>query len=247
MTTRLRRGKGRLPVDLDEIEEIDDLHRAQKGLIGGDPYKRHANNPLVPPEPEPWFCVAQASPEHWKRLRRFLQEAPVEVEIGAGDGRFILEWAERHPERHFLAFEIRPKLVKRIYEGLKARGLSNLWVCDDDARGVLLDIVPPSTVDVVHILMPDPWWKKRQAKRRLISSYMLDVIATVLRPGGIFRFETDVEGFPELVDALVERHPAFAPHDPSLGERFADAPLSSRQRWCVEHGVPIFRRYYRRL
>ncbi len=242
--TRLRRGKGKLDVDLDEVRHVDALHRAGHGLIGGDPYKRHARNPLVPPEPAPWFCVAQASPAHWRRLRRFLLEAPVEVEIGAGDGRFILNWAERHPNRHFLAFEIRPKHVKRIYSGIVERGLDNLWVCDDDARGVLLDIVPPGTVEVVHLLMPDPWWKKRQARRRLVSPYMLDVLATVLKPGGIFRFETDVEGYPELVDALIADHPAFAPHDPDLAERFADAPLTSRQLWCAEHGVPVQRRYY---
>ncbi|MDQ7028575.1 MAG: hypothetical protein Q9O62_01725 [Ardenticatenia bacterium] len=244
--TRLRRGRGKLAVDPEELRQIDALHRAGEGLIGGDPYKRHARNSLVPPEPAPWFCVAQASPAHWRRLRRFLLEAPVEIEIGAGDGRFILEWAEQHPDRHFLAFEIRLKHVKRVYAGVVERGLDNLWVCDDDARGVLLNIVPSNTVEVVHLLMPDPWWKKRQARRRLISPYMLDVLAAVLKPGGIFRFETDVEGYPELVDMLVADHPAFIPHNPALAERFRDAPLTSRQRWCEEHGVPVHRRYYTR-
>nr|WP_290669183.1 hypothetical protein [Ardenticatena sp.] len=242
----LRRGKGKLEIDWEEMESIEAEHRAGRGLFGGDPYLRHARNPHIPPEPARWFCLAHASEEHRARLRAFLTSAPVELEIGSGDGRFIVEWAAIYPDRHFLAFEVRGRLVHTMYRAIEERGLTNVWVCDDDARAAIPEIVPPATVDVVHILMPDPWWKQRHARRRLFSLHMLSILAQVLKPGGILRFESDVEGYPEVLDRLIERHPDFEPHDPALAERFANAPLTTRQQWCVEHGVPIFRRFYRR-
>lgn len=242
----LRRGKGVLEIDEARLKEVWEKQKEGKGLIGGDPRRRPRWVHPIPPEPAPWFRLGQSSPEHRERLVRFLTEAPAEIEIGAGSGHFILDWAEAHPDRHFLAFEVRWKFANKIYKKLVRRGLTNLWVSDDDARATIPEVVPDESIEVFHILMPDPWWRPKHQAKRIFSPWFVDVLARKLKPGGILRFETDVEGYPEFVEKLVTAHPLFEPHDPALGERFASATPTLRQQWCMERGIPIFRRYFRR-
>ena len=246
MPRDLRRGKGVLEVDLARLREVWEKQKEGKGLIGGDPRRRPRWVHPIPEEPAPWFRLGQSSPEHRARLVRFLTEAPAEIEIGAGSGHFILDWAEQHPDRHFLAFEVRWKFANKIYKKMVRRGITNLWVSDDDARATIPEVVPDESIEVFHILMPDPWWRPKHQAKRIFSPWFVDVLARKLKPGGILRFETDVEGYPEFVEALIADHPLFEGHDPTLAERFADATPTLRQQWCMERGIPIFRRYFRK-
>jgi tRNA (guanine-N7-)-methyltransferase len=243
----IRRGRGKSDLDPRQLAEIWlQQQREGKGLIGGDPARRPRWKHSAPPEPAPWYRHGLASPEHAQRLHEFLAAAPLEVEIGAGDGRFIVAWAQRHPNRHFLAFEVRWKYAHRMYERAQKRGLSNLWVSDNDARTVIPNLLPDESVEVFHILMPDPWWKPKHQAKRLLAPWFIGILARKLKPGGILRVETDVEGYPEFVEQIVTAHPLFAPHDAALGERFAQAEPTARQAWCMEKGYPIYRRYFRR-
>lgn len=246
MAREIRRGKGVLEIDEARLRKVWEEQKRGRGLIGGDPRRRPRWVHPIPEEPAPWFRLGQSSPEHRERLVRFLTEAPAEIEIGAGSGHFIVDWAQRHPDRHFLAFEVRWKYANKIYRKLTKRNLTNLWVSDDDARVTIPEVVPDESIDVFHILMPDPWWRPKHQAKRIFSPWFIDVLARKLKPGGILRFETDVEGYPEFVDRLVAEHPLLLPHNPDLGERFADATLTMRQQWCVEHHIPIFKRFYQR-
>lgn len=247
MPREIRRGRGKLELDLQRLRTAWERQEEGKGLIGGDPRRRPRWVHPIPEEPAPWFRFGQSSEAHRQRLVTFLTSAPAEIEIGAGSGHFIAGWARKHPERHFLVFEVRWKFANKTYKKTVGKGLTNVWVSDDDARVTIPEVVPDESIDVFHILMPDPWWRPKHQARRIFSPWFLDVLARKLRPGGILRFETDVEGYPEFVESLVADHPLFSDHRPHLGERFADAPLTLRQQWCVEHGVPIYKRFFQRL
>ncbi|NPA91959.1 MAG: hypothetical protein GXO55_11050 [Chloroflexi bacterium] len=246
MGREIRRGKGKLDVDWSRIREAWARQPEGKGLIGGDPRRRPRWVHPIPEEPAPWFRLGQSSPEHRERLVRFLLEAPAEIEIGAGSGHFIADWARKHPDRHFLVFEVRWKFARKVYKKTVEKGLTNVWVSDDDARVTIPEVVPDASIHVFHILMPDPWWRPKHQARRIFSPWFIDVLARKLVPGGIVRFETDVEGYPEFVEELFAQHPAFEPHNPELEALFADAQPTLRQQWCIEHGIPIFKRYFRR-
>jgi len=242
----MRRGKGKLNPDLTRLRTAWEQQAKGKGLLGGDPRRRPRWIHPRPEEPAPWFRFGQSSEEQRERLLLFLAEAPAEIEIGAGSGHFIAGWARRHPERRFLAFEVRWKFARKVYRKTVGSGLTNVWVSDDDARVTVPEIIADESIDVFHILMPDPWWRPKHQARRLFSPWFVDVLARKLKPGGILRFESDVEGYPEFVASLVEAHPSFDPHDPALAERFLDAPLTLRQQWCLERGIPVFKRFFRR-
>jgi len=243
----IRRGRGRLELDPAALDAVWAQQKKRgKGLIGGDPARRpHWKHPQ-PPEPAPWYRRGQSSSDHFQRLLVFLTAAPLEVEIGAGDGRFITAWARQHPQRHFFAFEVRWKYAHRMFERAQQMDLENLWISDNDARVALAEVFPDESVAVFHILMPDPWWKPKHQAKRLIAPWFVDILARKLRPGGILRVETDVEGYPEFVEAVVTQIPALSAHEPALAARFADAPPTTRQIWCREHGVPVYRRFFRK-
>jgi len=243
----IRRGRGKLtinPAELTETWRQQELHG--KGLIGGDPQRKPFWKRPQPPEPATWYRHDVASPAHRQRLRDFLTAAPLEIEIGAGDGRFIIAWAEQHPDRHFFAFEVRWKYARRMFERAQKHNLANLWVSDNDARIVIPDAIPDNSVEVFHILMPDPWWKPKHQAKRLIAPWFVRILARKLKPGGVLRVETDVEGYPDFVRTVVAEVPALMPDNAALASRFATAPPTTRQLWCREHNVPVYRLYFQK-
>ena len=237
-----RVGPGDFQTDTARLEHAVSHFDEGKGLIGGDPERRpHWLHPL-PPEPAPAFRLLQSSPDHLERLHRFFAQAPLEIEIGSGRGEFILDWAAQHPDRHFLAFEVKWKLMMRIAERAERRGLRNLWVSDDDARYDLPRLLAPGKVEVFHILFPDPWWKSKHQARRLFVPPFVRILASLLRPGGILRIATDVPDYAEHIRALIGDEPTLNLHQADLteqvAERFALATPTSRQVFCDEIGRP---------
>jgi len=231
-------GPDEFTVDEARLQRALGRYHEGKGLIGGDPRKRPRWLHPLPEEPAPAFRLLQSSPEHIERLKRFLLAAPLEVEIGSGPGDFILDRARKHPDRHFLSFEVKWKLVRDMVLQAQREDIDNLWASDDDARFDLPRLLPPNSVDVFHILFPDPWWKPRHQARRLFVPPFVDVLALLLKPGGILRAATDVPGYAEVMQEVVETHPDFLRHNPDLAAEFADAAPTSRQAFCDKIGRP---------
>ena len=231
-------GPDEFTVDEARLQRALERYHEGKGLIGGDPRKRPRWLHPLPPEPARAFRLLQSSPEHIQRLKRFLTAAPLEIEIGSGPGDFILDRAQKHPGRHFLAFEVKWKLVRDMTLRAQKRGIENLWVSDDDARFDLPRLLSPNSVDVFHILFPDPWWKPKHQARRLFTPPFVDALALLLKPGGVLRAATDVPGYADLMREVVEAHPDFLPHNPELAAQFADAAPTSRQAFCDKIGRP---------
>jgi tRNA (guanine-N7-)-methyltransferase len=121
----------------------------------------------------------------------FRNAEPVEIELGSGDGSFLVEYARLHPERSFLGVErLMGRIRKLDREGRRA-GLQNL-------RGVRVEcgyfteyLVPPESVAAFHIYFPDPWPKKRHAKNRLVQPRLADSLQRALTPTGSVFLRTD--------------------------------------------------------
>ncbi|HFQ95245.1 MAG TPA: hypothetical protein ENK30_01610 [Anaerolineae bacterium] len=239
-------GRDAFETDEARLQKALERYHEGKGLIGGDPRRRPRWIHPLPPEPAHAFRLMQSSPEHLERLRAFLAAAPLEVEIGSGPGDFILDWAKKHPHRHFLAFEVKWKLIRDMMKRMEEEGIENLWVSDDDARFDLPRLLQPNSVEVFHILFPDPWWKPKHQPRRLFVPPFVDVLALLLKPGGVLRAATDVPGYAEAMRNVVEAHPDFLPHNPDLAVRFADAAPTSRQAFCDEIGRPYQFLYFQK-
>ena len=120
----------------------------------------------------------------------FGNDHPIEIEVGMGKGKFIMELAGRHPDVNFIGIERYPSVLLRA---LKKRGeleLPNIYFLCVDARE-LSDIFAPGEVDRIYLNFSDPWPKDRHAKRRLTSPDFMRVYDAVLARDGRLEFKTD--------------------------------------------------------
>ncbi|MCO6452169.1 MAG: hypothetical protein J5I90_15415 [Caldilineales bacterium] len=238
MTNRTvyRVGPDSFETDFGRLQRNTERYDEGKGLIGGDPRRRPRWQHPLPPPPAQSFRLLSSDAATLSQMQASLGEGEIEVEIGSGRGEFILDWAAHHPQRRFLAFEVKLKLMRNITQRAARASLRNLWVSDDDARFDLPRLLPPQSVSVIHILFPDPWWKPKHQARRLFVTPFVDTLSDLLKPGGILRVATDVPGYGDAILALMSARADFLSHDPELSLQFQAAAPTSRQAYCDEVG-----------
>ncbi len=121
----------------------------------------------------------------------FAQAQPLEVELGAGDGSFMAQWAGAHPERNFLAVERLLGRLRKLDRKGQRLGLRNLRVMRIEASYFLEFLLPPASVTALHLYFPDPWPKRRHRKHRLVNEAFTLSAARALVPGGVVWLRTD--------------------------------------------------------
>ncbi len=121
----------------------------------------------------------------------FGRRAPLEVEIGCGNGDALLEMAAARPEHDFIGIEVYRPGVGKLLAGIENAGLANVRVYGEDATEVVRHCLLPGSVARFMIFFPDPWPKKRHHKRRLVDCGFVALLADRLAPGGEFHFATD--------------------------------------------------------
>ena len=141
----------------------------------------------------------------------FGNENPVEIEIGCGKGRFLLEIARQHPEINYLGIERAPKYVRRsqqrFQKHIKHTGhrtgrldvslFPNVRLAWSDAARFVDCYVAEKCVQAYHVYFPDPWPKKRQHKRRLFrnETWLRGVERTLYPSGGRLYVMTDYDEY----------------------------------------------------
>ncbi len=174
-------------------------------------------------------------------------EGPVELEIGPGRGGFLLERVALDPAVRILGFEIKRKWSTLVDDQLRERGYgARARVFCEDIRAVLPRFVTAS-VGVAYVHFPDPWWKKRHAKRLVLSDTVLPELCRVLAPGGQLFVQTDVEERAQAYERLLSAAPELTPlgASPWVDENPFGA-RSPRERRAIADQLPIHRLLYRR-
>ncbi len=132
-------------------------------------------------------------------------ELPLHLDVGCARGRFILKMAEVQSQWNFLGVEIREPLVIEANEIAAERGLANLHYEFCNAMiglGGLLNDIPRDLLQVVTIQFPDPWFKKKHAKRRMVNSGLVETVAEQLATGGRIFVQTDIKFLSEEMFVL---------------------------------------------
>jgi tRNA (guanine-N7-)-methyltransferase len=130
------------------------------------------------------------------------------LEIGFGGGEHLAARARANPGIGFIGCEPFLNGMAKLLAVVGQESLENIRVWDDDITK-LLPHLPAGAFQVVSILYPDPWPKRRQRKRRLVSDETLAALARVIAPGGELRFATDIDDYAGWALARVLRSPDF--------------------------------------
>ena len=131
----------------------------------------------------------RGAPFDWRAA--FGRDAPHVVDLGCGNGRWLVASALARPEVDHLGIELVPPAVK--FASLRAgqRGLTNLKIAWGDATEFLLERAAPGSVAEAHLYHPQPYYEPGQERRRQLTPAVLAALHRALAPGGLFVFQTD--------------------------------------------------------
>lgn len=137
---------------------------------------------------------------------------PLHLDIGCARGRFILKMAEAEKSQNFLGVEIREPLVEEANRIAKEKNLDNLHYEFCNAMmflDKLLEKLPANILQTVTIQFPDPWFKKKHAKRRMVNAELIETIANHLADSGKVFVQTDIEFLAEEMFGLFKENNNF--------------------------------------
>ena len=160
----------------------------------------------------PAYEVAADAP--LDRAAVFGRAAPLAVEIGTGSGEHVVAHAKRFPELDHVAVELYPPGLVRLARTLRREGLENVRLAFAPAQEAFARMFADGDVDLVHVLFPDPWPKRRHRKRRLISPEFVALLARRMRPGGTFGFASDFGDYVADARRVLENSGMFAAAEP---------------------------------
>lgn len=127
-------------------------------------------------------------------------ETEIDVELGCADARFLFDLAPQFPERFYVGLEIREPLVDQVNEEAEERKLPNLRAWFAHINLDLDDLFADHAIKRVYINFPDPWFKTRHHKRRLVTEELVEVLHRKVRPDGEILFQSDI--FELALDAM---------------------------------------------
>jgi tRNA (guanine-N7-)-methyltransferase len=191
-------------------------------------------NPILPEHPD-WNAVFGRA------------GCPLHLELGSGHGGFALATAAARPELNFVAIEQRKKFADQTRARAQQRGLGNLLVLQADAQREVPRLFAEGSVDEIHIHFPDPWWKRRHLKRRLLEPRTAGLLLVRLKPGGVLDLRTDVlERALEMRDVLEGIGFENLAGRGSFSDRTEGEIPSTREKRYLAAGLPVYRLRLRR-
>ncbi|MDH3202047.1 MAG: tRNA (guanosine(46)-N7)-methyltransferase TrmB [Myxococcales bacterium] len=169
-------------------------------------------------------------------------KGPLELDIGFGRGQSLLERAEAAPGSRIIGIEVKTKWAYKVQQRLTKHGVSNVQVVCGDAREILRRAGPEGVVDKVALHFPDPWWKKRHQKRRVVGEPLLVELRRLMRAEGELLIQTDVEDRARLYLRQLLAIGGFrVVGDGGFVDENPFSARSNRERRALEAGLPIWR------
>lgn len=192
----------------------------------------------MPKKDEPFPFPHEIYPENWfSRLGReelFENENPVELDLGCGDGSFLIRIAEEMRNRNFLGVERLLGRVRKVSRKASRAGLENARVLRADSNYAVNWLLPRSAFQRIHFLCPDPWPKKKHARRRQMCQLpFLKALHGLLEEDGELLFMTD--DLPYYEESLETRESCdFFAREPWEEGDFFYPKTDFEEQWLAE-------------
>jgi tRNA (guanine-N7-)-methyltransferase len=190
-------------------------------------------------EESPYFLAPDERPD-WPAI--FGNDHPLMLEIGFGNGKFLIDMAAREPGNNFIGLDFYHRGIRKVAQRIEKLQMAHVRIVYGDAREKIPFIFNAGELAGVYINFPDPWPKKRHIKRRLIKPAFVSVLAEKLTPGGTLRLATDSEPYAhEMLDYL-ETDPAFRNNSGprAFREERDDLPMTKYENNFIKAGKRIY-------
>ncbi|MBM4280331.1 MAG: tRNA (guanine-N7)-methyltransferase [Deltaproteobacteria bacterium] len=228
--------------DAHDEDEHDDGHgdAGDDGAADGSPGAWHARMPKVLP------TLLPGAPS-WPAV--FGRRAPLEVELGFGRPHFLLERSAEVPAHDLVGIEWKGRWPAAVHARQARGAFPNVRALHGNAWLLFGSLFAPSSLTWIVLNFPDPWWKSKHQKRRIVSDAFARLLASRLAPGGRILVQTDVASLLEEYLARLEAQPGLQnPAGPfRLAPRKPMTASSHREKRCRRDGVPIFRAVLERV
>ena len=171
----------------------------------------------------------------------FGRDAPLQVDLGCGDGSFLRSLAGEHRDINFLGVE---RLLRRVRSSdRKAAELSNVRIIRAETSFLVQHLFPAGSVDAFYLLFPDPWPKRRHHRRRLFTGEFLNRIRRALTTGGSLFIATDHQDY----FAVIWRLALSATSEWQVSTEAWSLPNTTFERKFIAAGLPIHRLRLRKI
>jgi tRNA (guanine-N7-)-methyltransferase len=191
-----------------------------------------------------------ASPLNWEKIYAKPNQ-PLHLDIGCAKGQFLVNMANIEPNWNYLGLEIREPLVVEANKLRSELGFTNLYYlfCNvNNSLQSLLSSLPPGSLQRVTIQFPDPWFKTRHAKRRVVQPELVAELASYLAVGGVVFVQSDMEFIAVEMRDRFAANPAY--QKVGAGEWLAENPLpvpTEREIGTQKKGEPVYRALFERV
>ena len=173
------------------------------------------------------------------------------LDIGCAAGELLFDLALANKSWNYLGIEIREKLVKTARLKLREREMKNLYFLFGNANNILNDVQSKfiiKNVKSISFNFPDPWFKKRHYKRRIIQPEFINMLSKKLQKGSLIFIKTDVKDLFDNMDCTISSNLNFKildKKDLNYSESFNPNKLkSNREKYVIINQLEIFERIY---
>jgi len=173
-------------------------------------------------------------PLNWGEI--FPRSAPIEIDLGCGDGTFLMAMARANPEHNFLGIERLLGRVNKVCRKAAREDLKNARVLRIGVAYALSNLLPADSITAFHLLFPDPWPKRRHHRRRAFTTEFLSCIRRALIGGGLFHVATDHADYFHQIERVIAATESFF-----ISAEQYDFPLTTFEQKFLIRGLSIQR------
>tara|TARA_Y100000589_G_scaffold120197_1_gene114627 strand:+ start:104 stop:733 length:630 start_codon:yes stop_codon:yes gene_type:complete len=179
---------------------------------------------------------------------------PLHLDIGCGAGNFLINLALHNKNWNYIGFEIREKLVNKSKSKLKDESINNLFFAFGNAEYLIEDCIgkfPKDIVSSVSFNFPDPWFKKKHHKRRIIQPKLIHKISQIMKNGGCISIKSDVRELFEYMDMTICNSKSFTTYMYQDSEIFSSYnPINlktNREKYVIRNNLKVFEKLYKKI
>ena len=179
---------------------------------------------------------------------------PLHLDIGCGSGSFLIKLAKNNNNWNYIGLEIREKLVNKSNSKLKDESIDNLFFAFGNAEYLIEDSIgkfPSDILSSVSFNFPDPWFKKKHHKRRIIRPQLIHKISQLMANGGYISIKSDVEELFEYMDMTISNSKRFISYvyqDSDILHSYNPLNLkTNRENYVIKNKLKVFEKIYKKI